>query len=548
MLLINPANGPSFWGLDHACALMGRRYSNAPLALLTVAALCPEHWDIRLVDENVEPVDLDEPCDLVGLTAMNVQASRAFALADAFRRRGRTVLLGGPYATLEPERCAPHADVLFVGEAERTLPQFCRDFEEKSHRARYEEHDAIDLGTSPVPRYDLLPRARDYASLPVQSSRGCPFACEFCDVIVMQGRRPRTKPVPRVLAEIEAIRRVGGDSIFFTDDNFIGNLRYTRDLLKGLVCHRQASGYAPLLFTQASINFADHPELVTLAVQAGFTRLFLGIESPRQASLRESGKRQNLHGDLLARIASLQRAGMMTWAGMIVGFDHDDPDVFEEQAKFLDEAGIAVAMVGMLNAPPRTPLFARLKAEGRIDEKSDWADNCSYTNIVPKLMTRAQLLHGYGELVQHLYRQENYAGRVLKNVLRMSPADSHTSSGARLPNLLDFADLGRAVAHYTLSRDPVLRRHFVPNFLKVLLQSPSRLVEAAIHLGLWQHFETYVPDLIAQVGAAEAGERIRERERAWTRSTAGAAPVAPVGWNWPQGAAASSVRLENLAR
>ncbi len=516
LLLVNPANGHSFWGLDYACDLLGKRYSNAPLSLLTVAALCPEHWDVRIVDENVEPVDLDAECDLVGLTAMNVQASRAFALADAFRRRGRTVLLGGPFATLEPERCAPHADVLFVGEAERTLPRFCRDFERGEHLPRYEEREPVDLAQSPVPRYELL-RPRMYASLPVQTSRGCPFTCEFCDVIVMQGRRPRTKPAEHVLQEIEAIRRAGGDSIFFTDDNFVGNPRAARELLTALVGIRRTTDFAPLYFTQASVNLADHPELVSLCVQAGFTRLFLGIESPRQASLRESGKHQNLRGDLLGRIESLQRAGLMIWAGMIVGFDHDDATVFEEQARFLDDAGIAVAMVGMLNAPPRTPLFGRLSAEGRIDENADWADNCAHTNIVPKRMSRAALLRGFTDLVKDLYRQENYARRVVKNILRM-PAAAPTTTGARLPSPADVGDLARAVKAFTWSRDPVRRRHFLPNFFKVMAHNPTRIVEACIHLGLWRHFESYVPELVTQLERAESGERVRDRERAFRRT------------------------------
>ncbi len=530
LLLINPASGPSFWGFDYACEILGRRYSNAPLALITVAALVPSHWDVRLVDENVEQLDLDAlgaSCDLVGLTAMNIQAKRAFALAAAFRRRGRTVLLGGPFATLEPERCLPHADVLFVGEVERTLPRFCREFEEGRHLARYEEPAAIDLAESPVPRYDLL-RRHSYSSLPLQSSRGCPFSCEFCDIIVMQGRRPRTKRAEQVLAEVEAARRAGAEVLFFTDDNFIGDLRHTRELLLALERHRRATGFTPVLFTQASVNLADHPDLVALAVRAGFARLFLGIETPRSASLRETGKLQNLRGDLHERIAVLQRAGIAIWAGMIVGFDHDDAAVFEEQARFLDEAGIAVAMVGMLNAPPRTPLYARLKAEGRIDARSDWADNCASSNIIPKAMTRSELLHGYAWLISELYGQENYARRVLKTIARMPALPPQVALG-RLPSLSDVGALGRAVRAFALSLDPVRRRHFLPNLLKVALDKPSRIPEAAIHLAMWSHFERYVPQLVAQLKAEELCERLRDGEELVARVPLASAPVREVG-------------------
>lgn len=522
LLLVNPANGPSFWGFDYAMDLLGRSYSNAPLSLLTVAALTPPGWDVRLVDENVEPLDLDMPCDVVGISAMNVQAARAFVIADAFRRRGRTVVIGGPFATLQPDRCAPHADVIVVGEAERTWPTFCRDFERGEHQPRYVETEAVDLAQSPVPRYDLL-RPRAYASLPVQTSRGCPFSCEFCDIIVMLGRRVRTKRPEQVVAEFEAIRRAGGHSIFFTDDNFIGSPPRTRQLLSALIAERRRSGFAPLLFTQASVNLAEQPELLAAMVEAGFTRVFLGVETPRQESLLEADKRQNARGDLVARIHAIQRAGLMVWAGMIVGFDHDDETIFDEQESFLEEAGIPVAMVGMLNAPPRTPLYARLQAEGRIDPGSDWTDNCAWTNIVPRQMSRAQLFRGYRRLVQRLYDPRAYARRVLANIERMGPPAPGVAS-ARPPSLADLVDLWRAVRRYTFSMESARRGHFVPNLIRVLAMQPRRVVEGAIHLGLWQHFGAWVPELSAALEHAEAAERVKERERAW-RTAQGEAPA-----------------------
>jgi radical SAM superfamily enzyme YgiQ (UPF0313 family) len=510
LLLINPAHGVSFWGFDYAMDLLKGAYSNAPLALLTVAGLTPDDWRIEIADENVGPVDLDTPCDVVGITAMNTQAHRAFALADEFRRRGRLVVIGGPFATLEPHRCEPHADVVVAGEAERTWPAFCRDYERGEQRRRYVETGTIDLSESPTPRYDLI-SADSYASLPIQTTRGCPFNCEFCDIIVMQGRRVRTKPYEQVLAEIEAIRRTGGRSIFFTDDNYIGNIKYVRGLLDRLIEHRRDTGYEPLLFTQTSVNLAEHEDLLERMTRAGFTRLFIGIETPRQTSLRETGKRQNLHGDLVDRVRTIQRAGIMIWAGMIVGFDHDDKNIFEEQADFLDEAGIPVAMVGMLNAPPKTPLFTRLTAEGRIAQNADWADNCAWTNIVPKQMTRAELFGGYADLVQELYEQQNYARRVHKNIEAMG-APARNATSARLPSRSDLRDLWRAISTFTFSRDPVRRRHFVPNFLRLVRDNPSRIVEGCIHLGLWRHFETYVPELVGKLREAQMAERLHDRE------------------------------------
>ena len=506
LLLVHPRTPASFWGLEYALEIAQLSASNAPLGLLTIAGLTPANWEVTLVDENVEPVDLDFACDVVGIGAMNIQARRAAELADAFRQRGRTVVVGGPLTFCDADRISHHADALFVGEAERTWPRFCADFEQGAFASTYVETGQVDLALSPVPRYDLL-RPHAYAALPLQSSRGCPNDCEFCDIIVMLGRRVRTKPVERVMAEVEAIRRAGTDSIFFTDDNFNGNTKHVRNMLTALIELRQRSGYAPLLFTQASINLAEQDELLELMVQAGFTRLFLGIETPNQAALREANKRHNLHGNLISRIHKLQHAGIVTWAGMIVGFDHDTPDIFAEQAEFLDQAGIAMAMVGMLNAVPRTPLYQRLQREGRlVDDGADSGDNCAWTNVVPKQMSRAQLFRGYADLITHLYSQQNYARRLLTNIFNMQPARPGLTS-SRPPSLGDLGDFFRAVWRFTWNRDPAYRRHFLPNLLRVMTRRSSRVVEACVHLGIWPHFDRYVPEIYQ---ALERGALLEE--------------------------------------
>jgi len=513
LLLINPANGPSFWGFDHAMDLWGGAYSNAPLGLMTLAALTPDHWQVELLDENVTEVDLDAECDVVGIGAMNVQAGRALELADAFRRRGRLVVLGGPFPSLQPDRCQPHADVVVEGEAERTWPEFCRDLESGEQRDRYVEHEQVDLALSPVPRYDLV-RAEDYASLPVQTSRGCPHDCEFCDVLQLTGRMVRTKPREQVIAEVEAIRRHGGDSVFFTDDNFVSNVKYVRGLLRALV--EINSGDKPDLyfFTQTSVDLAERADILQLMTQAGFTRVFLGVETPRRESLLEAGKRQNTRGDLVRRIKTIQEAGLMIWAGMIVGFDHDDPEIFAEQAAFLQEAGIPIAMVGMLNAPPDTRLHTRLKEEGRLfPGGDDWADNCAWTNIVPHGMTRQQLFSGYARLLEEIYRPEKYAERVLTNIMNMDRG-ARRQANTRLPSAEELSALGRAIRTYTFSRDPARRRHFLPNLLRVIFQRPERMVEAAIHLAMWRHFEKYVPRLVADLRRAAAAEAARVPKKA----------------------------------
>ncbi len=508
LLLINPSTGPSFWGLDHAMDLWEGKYSNAPLGLMTIAALTPDHWQVELVDENVSTLDLDTPCDVVGIGAMNVQSSRALELAAAFRKRGRLVVMGGPHPSLQPERFQPHADVVMVGEAERTWPSFCADFERGQQRGRYVEREQVDLALSPVPRFDLV-HALDYASLPVQTSRGCPHDCEFCDVLILNGRRVRTKPRHQVLAEVKAIRDNGGDSIFFTDDNFVGNRKYVRSLLEGLV-QLNVEGDVPLyFFTQASLDLAEQPDLLDLMSRAGFTRVFIGVETPRRQNLVDAGKRANVRGNLLQRIQTIQSAGLMIWAGMIVGMDNDDPSIFAEQAEFLDEAGIPVAMVGMLNAPPDTRLYHRLEAEGRLYlEETDWADNCAWTNIIPRAMTRQQLFAGYAELLQEIYRPEAYARRVMTNVWQMDRGARSLSASTRLPSRSELTALWRAIHTYTFSRDPARRRHFLPNVLKVIALRPERMVEAAIHLAMWRHFETYVPNLVTELRRVAAAELI----------------------------------------
>ena len=506
LLLINPAHETSFWGFEYSMDLWDGVYSNAPLAVLTVAALTPEDWQVEVVDENVSEVDLDATCDVVGITAMNVQAARAFVLADAFRKRGRTVVLGGPFPSLEPDRCAAHADTVVEGEAERTWPAFCRDFEQGEHRPRYTETGAVDLAQSPIPRFDLV-RAKDYACLPVQTSRGCPHSCEFCDVIVLNGRRVRTKPAEQVMAEVQAVLRAGGDSVFFTDDNFVGNLKVVRRLLTDLAHLRESLSKDLYFFTQTSVDLAEHPDILSLMTRAGFTRVFLGIETPRQASLREAGKRQNIRGDLLQKIHRIQAAGLITWAGMIVGFDHDDEKIFAEQADFLAAAGIPIAMVGMLNAPPKTRLFQRLQAEGRIAPCADWADNCASTNIIPMQMTRAQLLEGYAGLLTDLYRQENYAQRLMDNIMRMdSVIAGQSTAGSRFPSATEVLALWNAISAFTFSRDPRRRRHFLPNLLRIILHRRERMVEGAIHLAMWRHFETYVPQLTEKLQATARAE------------------------------------------
>jgi radical SAM superfamily enzyme YgiQ (UPF0313 family) len=385
------------------------------LSLPTVAGLTPASHQVVLCDENVEHVDFETDADIVGLTGYVVHKRRILELADAFRRRGKLVVAGGPFATLCPEELRGRVDVLFVGEAEYTWPQFLRDHEAGRARAEYHQDEKPSMLDSPLPRFDLLKVDR-YRSMTIQFARGCPFNCEFCDIIVMYGRRPRTKSVAQVLVEVEAIHRLGVRNIFVVDDNFIGNKKEAKELLRALSEWQQARGYPIEFMTEMSLNVAQDDELLDLMKRAYFSTIFVGIESPRKASLVESNKVQNMREDIVAAVHRIQAAGIEVMAGMIVGFDSDDPSIFEEQFRFIQQARIPISMTGMLNAMPRTPLHARLKAAGRLIAESV-GDQFVFTNIVPAGMSRRELYEGYRTLLRRLYGYRNYRRRAMALIL-----------------------------------------------------------------------------------------------------------------------------------
>jgi radical SAM superfamily enzyme YgiQ (UPF0313 family) len=376
-------------------------------ALPTVAALASPH-EIVLIDENVEEIDWDalDRFDVVGVTGMNVQRERQREILERLRTIDTFVVVGGPYVSVKEDAFAGLADAMFIGESEETWPAFLADFAAgRPVKTRYEQQDRTDMSTVPVPRYDLLDVGR-YASGSLQFSRGCPFQCEFCDIIVIFGRVPRTKKPAQVIAELDEMRRAGFFSAMIVDDNFIGNKKHAKELLREIVAWQRANGYPLRLSTEASINLADEPELLELMYHANFRQVFIGIETPRAASLAETKKFQNTRGDSMeAKLARIQRAGLDISAGFIVGFDNDDLAIFEDQYRFIQDNGILLAMVGMLGAIPKTPLYERLEKEGRLVEEDP---NC---NFHPKQMTRDELRDNYWELVGRLYTPEAFFER-----------------------------------------------------------------------------------------------------------------------------------------
>jgi radical SAM superfamily enzyme YgiQ (UPF0313 family) len=414
LLLVNPALPESFWSFRWALerVLGGKRSLNPPLGLATLAALCPPHWQVTIVDENVEPLPARPQADLIGIGGMGVQAPRQKELIRRYREAGYRVVAGGSYASLCPEEYLELADHVVAGEAEYLWPRFCADFQRGTTEKLYRETGEVRLEDSPVPRFDLLKLER-YATATIQLSRGCPFNCEFCDIIVMFGRRPRYKPVAQVERELDALRALGARKVFFVDDNFIGNKAKAKEVLRFLADYQARHGAGMRFGTEASLNLAQDEALLGLFRTAGFEWAFIGLETPDPEALREAAKVQNTAGDMLEAVRRIYAAGIDVLAGFIVGFDRDTAGTFDKQRRFILDSGIMVAMVGLLTALPKTPLFARLAREGRLDPAQPSGDNTGgRTNIIPKAMTMEELRSGYRRLYRELLADRAIAERI----------------------------------------------------------------------------------------------------------------------------------------
>jgi radical SAM superfamily enzyme YgiQ (UPF0313 family) len=502
--LVSPRNPPSFWTYDHVLPALGKRCIFPNLSMPTVAGLTPREHEVTLCDENAENLDLDVDADIIGITGYIVHRERMLELIEAFRARGKFVVVGGPYASLCPEELRGRCDVLFVDEAEETWPQFLRDFEAGTWKAEYRPAEKPDLTSAPMPRFDLLKVDR-YHALTIQFARGCPFSCEFCDIIVVYGRKPRAKSVEQVMAEIEECHRLGAKQVFLVDDNFIGNKKLAKDLLRAIATWSGAHGHPMHFNTEVSLNVAQDEELLELLRAAHFTTVFIGIESPRPASLVETKKTQNLRGDLVGSVRKVQSYGIQVQAGMIVGFDHDDSTIFEEQLRFIQDARIPVSMTGMLQAMPKTPLHARVAAEGRLIGEST-GDQFVFSNILPRSMTRLELYRGYRELVTRLYDFRVYRRRSMDYLFgKGSEVASQTRLGGA--DMLLFM----RIMWRTVLRASPRRAWFTLSLLaSTLLRRPSVFVDAVslavIHQALYDYVRALRPHLDRAIAELEARE------------------------------------------
>jgi radical SAM superfamily enzyme YgiQ (UPF0313 family) len=486
--LVAPKNPESFWTFDRILPSLKKRCVFPNLSLPTVAGLTPREHEVVLCDENVEPVDFDTDADIIGLTGYVVHEKRILEIAEEFRRRGKFVVAGGPLASLCPEKLRDKVDVVFVDEAEYTWPQFLREYGSGEWKAEYNQHEKPSMHDSPLPRFDLL-KIDQYRTMTIQFARGCPFNCEFCDIIVMYGRKPRTKTVPQVMAEVEEIHRLGLRRIFVVDDNFIGNKKEAKQLLHALTEWQKNRDYPIEFMTEVTLNIAQDDELLQLMRQANFTTIFIGIESPRKASLAETNKTQNIREDLVTSVHRIQAAGIEVMAGMIVGFDHDDPSIFDEQFRFIQDARIPVSMTGMLNAVPKTPLHQRLKDAGRLIAESV-GDQFVFTNIIPQGMSRVQLYEGYKNLLERLYSYRNYRRRVMELLLQKG-AQIQTRLTTGRQDLKIFA---RVVWTCILRASPRRAWLTLSLMIETALRRPSELRQAVTLALMHKHLYEYMRD------------------------------------------------------
>jgi radical SAM superfamily enzyme YgiQ (UPF0313 family) len=516
IVLINPRFNPSYWGMNYALPFLGAEALLPVINLPLLAALTPPGHEITIIDENVQLIDFDlcAHADIVGLTGMNVQRVRMHAILDELKARGVFTVIGGPWVTVYPSDFGDQPDAIFIGEAEETWPRFLIEWAEGRHARRYEQAEKTDMAIVPAPRLDLMPMGK-YVYGSVQLSRGCPFTCEFCDIIVVFGRRPRIKTTAQIIAELEACLAAGKDNLFIVDDNLIGNKKAVKALLREIIVWQEARGFPLKFATEASIDLAEDEELLQLMVDANIDEVFIGIESPNEDALRETKKIQNLsdkHGTLLDKVRRIQDVGIEVWCGMIVGFDTDDHTVFDLQRRFLAAARIPLAMVNVLTAIPRTPLYERLGREGRLDDSGELSNfGTISTNVIPTRISRQDLCDGYLELMRDLYASDAYFGRMDSLYLegKPIPPSAHIRWLRRHPwrRIKAQAWTVLEVTYIIIglmrgAPDPVLKRDYRRRLWAVIRRRPRlRLLRIyAVKCALHYHFDR----LIAQMKAERA--------------------------------------------
>ncbi len=414
VLLVYPEFPDTYWSFKHALPIEGKRSAYPPLGLLTIAAMMPAHWNKRLVDTNIRPLtDADlKWADVAMLSGMIVHKQELLDVLRRCRARGLPTIIGGP-VTNSVSELPQHADTVVYGEAEDLMQELIDDLEHGKTKPSYKAAELPGLDKTPLPDLSLI-NTKYYSAMPIQYSRGCPFNCEFCDIIEIYGRKPRTKTPGQIIAELDQLydRRWRG-SVFIVDDNFIGNKRKAKELLAVLADWNRSHRRPFSFFTEASVNLADDTELLEMMKDANFTRVFMGIETPVEESLKEAHKMQNTRKNMVESVRRIQGYGLEVMAGFIVGFDNDPEDIFDRQVQFIQESAIPLAMVGILLALPGTQLFRRLMKEGRILDEGHGDNMDLRLNFIPK-MNAQKLIDGYRDILRRIYTPEAYYERVLR--------------------------------------------------------------------------------------------------------------------------------------
>jgi radical SAM superfamily enzyme YgiQ (UPF0313 family) len=427
ILLVYPRNPEAFWSFEHSLPFVSKKAAFQPLGLLTLAAMLPQDWEFELVDLNVERLRDKQIqwADFVMVSAMIIHKESVRAIVKRCKALAKPVIAGGPLFTTG-HTGFPEIEHFVLGEAEDAIPELVADMRKGTLKPIYRGSERPNITHVPVPRWDLI-RLQNYATMSVQFSRGCPYDCEFCDIIVMNGRVPRTKTPEQFVRELESLREAGWrETVFIVDDNFIGNKKCTKALLRAVIEWRERVQPEMVFFTEATVNLADDREMLELMTRAGFKKVFLGIETPSIESLKECHKLQNTRRDLIESIKTIQHAGMEAMAGFIVGFDNDRDDIFHRQFEFIQRSGVVTAMVGLLTALPQTALYKRLMREGRIESETTGNNTSAVLNFTPKL-PREFLINGYRELMNKLYEPRVYNKRIRTFL------ENHKPCGPKLP-------------------------------------------------------------------------------------------------------------------
>jgi radical SAM superfamily enzyme YgiQ (UPF0313 family) len=493
--LVNPGNPHNFWAMKSSVKAMGAKTQMPNIALATLAALTPDDVDIEYhyCDENVAPVKFRRNYDLVAITGYRLHGDRIREISSRFRSMGIPVALGGPFATLFPEMAREMADYLFLGEAEYTWPRFLREWTGGEANDLYEQKEFVDMKDSPVPDWSLV-REKDYLYYCVQTSRGCPHNCDFCDIHRLLGRRYRTKTIEQVVAELKNAHRAGAETVFFSEDNFFVNRNYTIELLNAII-EWNTSLERPLSFsTQATIAVGKDEEILKLLADARFSVVFLGVETVRKKCLDEINKGHLFKYNPYESVSAISRYGILPFIGLIVGFDNDDLNTFDELHDFLRVTASPIASISILNAPENTALHERIKKQGRLIEEYKGIWHFS-TNIEPVAMTMEELLTNHQKLFRELYDPENFEERTMQWITNISYiSDLYINSKFNFSKLQKFF----FIMKFYLFHEPKSVRQMFFRILKKTWKLNPRLIRRAItvfsqycHFYDFSHRETH---------------------------------------------------------